>query len=83
LTNRRRKANQAFEAVEKERAAKMHFADFYTETPPPPPPSNPERAESEKTNSAILEELGALRKAVESLTQILANTAGNKEDNSQ
>lgn len=76
LTNKRRKANQAFEAVEKERAARMHFADFTSEAVPPPPPSSGGQNE---INSAILQELSALRKAVQGLTDTIAKP--NDTDN--
>ena len=77
LTNKRRKANQAYEAAEKERAARMHFADFTSEASPPPPSSGSQN----EINSAILQELGALRKAVQGLTDTLAKpqTDDNEE----
>jgi hypothetical protein len=77
LTNKRRKANQAYEAAEKERAARMHFADFTSEASSPPPSSGGQN----EINSAILQELGALRKAVQGLTDTLAKpeTDDNEE----
>ena len=80
LTNKRRKANQAFEAVEKERAARMHFSDFTSEphSPPPPPQSSGNQNDA---NAAILEELSALRKAVQGLTDTLARP--NNDDNEE
>lgn len=73
LTNKRRKANQAFEAVEKERAARMHFADFSSETPP--------SGNQNDINSAILQELGALRKAVQGLSDTISKP--NSDDNEE
>lgn len=74
LTNKRRKANQAFEAVEKERAARMHFADFETE-------SSSSKGADNATSLAILTELSALRKAVEGLTETLSKY--KSEDNAE
>ena len=77
LTNKRRKANQAFEAVEKERAARMHFADFTSEATTPPPSGGNQN----EINAAILQELGALRKAVEGLTDTLGKP--KKDENEE
>ena len=68
LTNKRRKANQAFEAVEKQRMANegFEFAGSRVNT------GNRTNSNSD-VNSAILQELGALRKAVENLTSVMGN----------
>ena len=75
LTNRRRKAKQTFEAVELERMAKNPFVDVDAES---------EFKETQNTGSnqtdskKIISELSALRKAVESLTEVLGNSKENK-----